>query len=388
MRRLTFALTGLALLAAATVQPAEAGRYASIVVDAGTGQVLHAESADESRYPASLTKMMTLYMTFDALKSGHLRLQQRLPVSTHAANQAPSSIGLKPGETITVEEAILATATKSANDAAVVLAEAIGGSEDAFGAAMTARARRLGMSESTFRNASGLPDPRQRTTARDMATLALALINHHGAYYHYFKTTEFTWKQRSYTNHNHLLANYDGADGIKTGYIRASGFNLVASAQRDGRRLIGVVFGGNTAAARDKHMAELLDRGFGGGLEGETQQARLRLPSLIGRAEAATLATAGTSALGRAVKPAGGAWTVQLGAFSDRRVAHKQIDRAIAAAPTLLSEHEVVIVPGQSKGTTSYRTRLTGFDKTEARAACRELQRKNLACVVVAPPAS
>jgi D-alanyl-D-alanine carboxypeptidase len=237
---------------------------ASIVVDAETGAVLQASNADAITHPASLTKMMTLYMLFDQMASGRVRLDQRFEVSEHGAAQAPSKLGLQPGQTIRVEDAILALVTKSANDVAATIAENLGGSESAFAAQMTTRARTLGMSRTVFRNASGLPDPGQVTTARDMATLGRALWRNHRRYYGYFATRSFEWNGDTITSHNRLMLRYNGADGIKTGYIRASGFNLVSSAERDGRRLVAAVMGGRSAPSRDRHMEALLDAAFGG----------------------------------------------------------------------------------------------------------------------------
>lgn len=237
-------------------------RYASLVVDAQTGRVLAATNADHTLHPASLTKIMTIYMTFDALKRGAIELKQLLPVSAHAASMTPTELGLRAGDKITTEQAILGLVTKSANDAAVVLAEAIGGTEAEFAKKMTERAFDLGMSQTNFANASGLPNPLQVSSARDMALLALAMLRDHPNEYRYFSTLSFTYRGRLYHNHNRLLALYKGTDGIKTGFIRDSGYNLVASAQRDGRRVIGVVFGGSSGRTRDAHMVTLLDDGF------------------------------------------------------------------------------------------------------------------------------
>ena len=236
--------------------------YSDIVIDAETGRVVHQTDSDSLRHPASLTKMMTLYLTFQALESGHLTLGQYLPVSENASYQSPSKLGLHAGQHIRVEDAILGLVTLSANDAAVVLGEALGGSEEGFGVLMTRQARALGMTRSFFHNPSGLPDPEQVTTAHDMAVLGDALIHHYPQFYPYFSTDSFTYAGIYHHNHNHLMDRYEGMDGIKTGYIRASGFNLVASAKRDGMRLIGVIFGGHSAVARDNAMAQLLDRSF------------------------------------------------------------------------------------------------------------------------------
>ncbi|MHB1207378.1 MAG: serine hydrolase [Rhodospirillaceae bacterium] len=237
-------------------------QYESIVVDADTGRVLHEANADVASPPASLTKMMTLYMLFDALKKGEVRMNTPMKVSAHAASQAPSKIGLVRGKVITVDQAIDAEVTKSANDVAVVIAEHLGGTEERFAQKMTATARAMGMKQTTFHNASGLPDPEQFSSARDMAILAKHLIQDHTDFYPLFSRMEFAYGNQTIRTHNHLLEFYEGADGIKTGYTVASGYNLVTSAKRGQQRLIGVVFGGATASARDRHMADLLDEGF------------------------------------------------------------------------------------------------------------------------------
>ena len=252
------------LLAASAVLWAgpAAAKYEALVIDAGSGQVLEAYNPDALTYPASLTKMMTLYLTFEALQQGRLKSNQRLGVSDYAASQDPTKLDLMPGETITVDEAVLALVVKSANDAAVVLAEALGGNESHFAELMTRKAGELGMRSTSFRNASGLPDPGQMTTARDMARLARALIRDFPQYYHFFSTREFTFQGTTIATHNHVLVNYPGADGLKTGYIHAAGYNLVTSAVRNGRRLIGVVLGGKSGGQRDRAMMRLLDHGF------------------------------------------------------------------------------------------------------------------------------
>jgi D-alanyl-D-alanine carboxypeptidase len=234
----------------------------SILIDARTGQVLSESNADAPTYPASLTKMMTLYLTFQALNAGRLRLDTRLPVSLWAASQSPTKLGLRAGDTVSVRSLILGIVTRSANDAAVVLAEGLAGSEPAFAAEMNAEARRLGMTRTFFKNASGLPDPEQQTTARDIAQLALALWRDFPREYAFFATKEFNFRGTEIVGHDHLLDWYPGVDGIKTGYIRASGYNLATSAVRDGHRLIGVVLGGLTWGTRDRAMAALLDQGF------------------------------------------------------------------------------------------------------------------------------
>ncbi|WGF88901.1 D-alanyl-D-alanine carboxypeptidase family protein [Marinivivus vitaminiproducens] len=251
-------------LAILTINPAQAAKapYAAIVVDAATGEVLHGRSMDAARYPASLTKMMTAYMVFRAIERGKLSWQQRIPVSRHAASMPPSRLGLKTGQRIRVRDAVMTILTKSANDAAVVLAEAVSGTEYAFARAMTERARALGMKRTTFKNASGLPNAGQKTTARDLAVLARALLRDYPKEYALFSTRQFTYSGSVFQNHNGLLGRVDGVDGIKTGYIRASGFNLAASAERDGRRVIAIMLGGETAKKRDARVEDLLALGF------------------------------------------------------------------------------------------------------------------------------
>jgi D-alanyl-D-alanine carboxypeptidase len=252
----TLSVTGLAAPAAF------AEKYASIVIDTGTDEVLHARHADEPRYPASLTKVMTLYMLFDAINAGEIAMDDKLTVSRFAAAQAPSSLRLKAGSKITVSDAIDALVTKSANDVAVVVAERIGGTEKRFAQLMTVKAKSLGLANTRFVNASGLPDKRQISTARDMSKLAEALIDNHGDSYHYFSQTRFKWGSKTYKSHNALLGKVAGVDGIKTGYTRASGFNLMTSAERDGNRIVAIMLGGNTAKARNTHVEALVEAAF------------------------------------------------------------------------------------------------------------------------------
>ncbi|MBS0271627.1 MAG: D-alanyl-D-alanine carboxypeptidase [Proteobacteria bacterium] len=240
--------------------PTLARKSASIVICAETGKVQHEQNADAITHPASLTKMMTLYLTFKALRDGKLTLKQKLPVSKFASKQSPCKLWLKPGTTISVRDAILGLITKSANDAAAVLGEALGnGSEAKFAQIMTSQAQKLGMSKTIFKNASGLPHKQQVTTARDMATLSRALYKHFPDYFPLFKTKQFTHKGVVHANHNKLLGKVKGVDGIKTGFINASGFNLAASMVRDNRRIIAVVMGGDSAKSRDQKMVKLLE---------------------------------------------------------------------------------------------------------------------------------
>ncbi|MGL4261421.1 MAG: D-alanyl-D-alanine carboxypeptidase family protein, partial [Afipia sp.] len=232
--------------------------FSSIIVDANSGSTLQATSADSLRHPASLTKIMTLYMLFERLESGKMKLDTPMDVSAHASQQAPTKLGLRPGQTIRVEDAIKGLVTRSANDAAVVIAEAIAGDEDDFAKAMTRKARALGMSKTVYKNASGLPDGDQVTTARDQATLGRAIQDRFPKYYRYFATEAFNYKGRSIRNHNKLLGRVEGVDGIKTGYTRASGFNLVTSMKRGNRYVVGVVMGGRSGGSRDAIMRNLL----------------------------------------------------------------------------------------------------------------------------------
>jgi D-alanyl-D-alanine carboxypeptidase len=236
--------------------------FAWIVLDAETGQVLGEQNADVLTYPASLTKMMTLYLTFEALNQGRIRPDQLFTVSAQAASRPPSKLGLTPGDVVPLRDLILGLVTRSANDAAAVIAENLAGSEANFGRYMTWKARQLGMQHTWYQNASGLPNPSQRTTARDVAQLSLALLQDFPREYRYFSTQEFYFRGDEINTHNHLLEWYPGADGIKTGFINASGFNIATSAVRNGRRLIGVIMGGQSARGRDLQMASLLDQGF------------------------------------------------------------------------------------------------------------------------------
>src|ERR1700730_1286359 len=388
----------------------------SIVIDAETGRILSEMNADAITYPASLTKMMTLYLTFEALNAGRLRLDQYLPVSTEAANKSPTKLHLVPGDSVQVHDLILGIVTKSANDAAAVLAEGLAGSEPAFADRMTAKARQLGMTSTVYRNASGLPDPEQRTTARDVAQLALALYHDFPREYRYFATREFFFRGRVILTHNHLLDWYEGADGIKTGYIGASGFNLAASAVRNGHRLIGVVMGGASAGSRDREMAVLLDQGFAevgvGGtavaghevpspsaapLVGETDQPEpVRPREKIGQlAKAARKIAAHLSPVAKAEAspiahqlrtPAEtDRWSIQLGAFRDGTAA-EQAARSAATVPGARGKPVQIVQPSKGGKEHVYRARLLNFSPQEAQGACVALHKKKIECSVVPPP--
>lgn len=396
-----FVTAALLLVGLTTAGPAAANpKYASIVVDVESGAVLHARHADARRFPASLTKMMTLYMAFDAIERGRIEFDAKLPVSKRAAAQPPSKLGLKAGSTIALEDAVLALVTKSANDVAVVVAEALSGTEWQFAKDMTAKARQLGMRSTAFRNASGLPNSRQVSTARDMATLSIRLMQDFPQYYDYFQTRDFAYKGKRYNNHNRLLKRYDGADGIKTGYIRASGFNLAASVVRNGRRVVAVVFGGRTSRSRDDHMVELLDRSFvqlasWGVPEPDRLPPRnpmrpsisLALATGEGTQERPASEGSGLGLVSRAeaARSAAAGWTVQVGAFG--RYDQAQLAAAAAAmrVPDILDGAQVAVQPTAHRGDTLFRARLTGLQsRTTAVEACRRLERQHSTpCLVV-----
>ncbi len=372
--RQTFPTLGLLLVLAATPLDANA-KYASLVIDAQTGKILHAVNSDTRNHPASLTKMMTLYKIFEAVDSGRWTMDTRLKMSARATRQPPSKIGLKPGATFKVRDAIPMLIVKSANDIAAAVAENHSGSERAFGRAMTATARQLGMTRTVFRNASGLYHSRQLSTARDMARLARALIRNFPHYYHYFSVKSFTYRGTTYKSHNKLLTSYQGSDGFKTGYIRAAGFNLVSSANRSGKRIIGVVFGGRNSKSRDRHMKKLLDKGF----------ARLNTP----RAPAYARREPSKPAYQAAFRPAPGysgktPYGIQVGAFKNVGQARAVAVKAQRTVPNLLRDRTVRVVPLQKRnGRVLHRARLYGLSKWEAFRACTLLEQRNIPCLEV-----
>lgn len=389
---------------------------ASFIVDADSGRVLHTENADALRYPASLTKMMTLYLTFDALKKGKLKLDQELPVSMHAAGQPQTNIALDAGDRLAVKDAILSLVVRSANDSAVVLGEALGGSEEGFARKMTEKARALGMKNTTFYNASGLPDPRQKTTARDMAMLGMALRRDFPQYYPFFKTESFSYNGKTYGTHNRVMTRYDGVDGIKTGYIRASGFNLVTSAKKDGHTLVGVVLGGNTWRARDDKMIALLDQNFTRLAMKETPRSAQTIqvakaepddmspiPQFVDEASAEgqgdlnmeTTANSAFAAISadpkspltltapaseKAKTPARqNSWGIQVGAYSRKSDAVNAATRAMKTASRSLASSKIAIAD-RSKGNAFYRARLVNISQDEAENACKTLSSKKMKC--------
>ncbi len=271
LHRILALALGLTFSGSAITPAVARPQQAALVIDANTGATISAHAADEPRYPASLTKMMTLYVVFDLIEQGRLSYQTRIPITDAAASQAPSKLGLEAGSDIALIDAVKALITKSANDIAVAIADKIAGSEDKFAALMTQKARAIGMKSSTFKNASGLPNDQQVTTARDMVTLALRLHDDFPKHYPLFATREFRYGAGTHVNHNGLLGRYEGTEGIKTGYTRASGFNLVASVKRGQKHVVGAVFGGATAGSRNQTMRTLLNIAL---LKGSAQKTR------------------------------------------------------------------------------------------------------------------
>lgn len=384
----------------------------SIVIDADTGRVIWAENPDRQLHPASLTKMMTLLLTFDAIASRRLRLNSYVSVSPRAAAAEPSKLGIRAGGRIRLEDAVKAVAVKSANDMAIVLAEAVAGSEARMSIMMNERARALGMSRTRFYNASGLHHPGQLSSARDMAILGRYIIKTYPAYYRYFSLRSFAYDGHVHANHNKLMETYDGMDGMKTGYISQSGFNLVASAERGGRRLIGVVFGGRSAKARNNYMAVLLDRGF-------ANLGPARMDAAISQAQALPdmplLAAVGAisplpgrkpglappeglmgappppgvlgmlSQANRAPAPiiVTPSWAVQIGAYQNREGAEQAVMEARSQLPGALSSLAVTdIAPLKTmENGWLFRARLTGFAQDQAQRACTYFR----GCLLVPP---
>jgi D-alanyl-D-alanine carboxypeptidase len=378
------------LLAGASIgasSPAFAAKYASIVIDAKTGDVLSEYNADTVTYPASLTKMMTLYLTFDALERKQITLDQRFPVSAHAAAQEPTKLDLVPGETVAVRDLILGIVTQSANDAAVVLAEGLGGTEHGFAERMTRVAHAMGMEHTNYHNASGLPDPLQRTTARDIAILARHLYLDFPREYGYFATEDFKYRGVNYGNHNHLMSTFQGMDGIKTGFIRNQ------------RRLIGVVMGGQSARARDIKMAGLLNAAFAGRSLPENQLvASNAKPSTKLAANESTLhtlahhaahAVANLSPISRAEaetptrKPSEG-WSIQVGAYRQQTAAAHAGATALSRLPAERGK-PVVLVASRARKHTTYQARIIHLTQKQAQNACRVLRHAHRACAVLEP---
>ncbi len=390
----------------------------TLVADAQSGYILQAKNADALQYPASLTKVMTLYITFDALEHGHIKMDDLLPISKHASKQPKSKLGLKAGSVMTVKEAILALIVKSANDAAVVLAEALAPSESEFAAMMTSVAHDLGLKDTHFKNASGLHDPGQVSSARDMAILSMALMNHFPQYYPLFSTKKFEFNGKSYYSHNSILLYYKGAEGLKTGFVLAVGYNLISTARRNNRTLVGVVLGQNTAQKRDRQMRSLLDQGFKKITKKQKElklasenplfkkayisqkhrakyepilkkniaQTKLKVAELTATGNRLLLASIplqaydeeGVSIEQGDYSPAD--WSIQIGAFKSETKAKKQA----SMAQEILGIKTTSIQWPTHKNL--FRSRVSGFEtKEDAVSACEILKSSAFPCLAIAP---
>ena len=426
-----------AAFVAAGAAAALAAPQSAIVIDANTGKTLYASDANGRRYPASLTKMMTLYLTFEALSKGKIGKSTQIPVSANAAAEPPTKLGVGKGGSISVDTAILSMVTKSANDSSTALAEFLGGSEANFARMMTAKARALGMNSTVFRNAHGLPNPGQFTTARDMAILGIALREHFPQYYDYFSQRSFMYGKRRINGHNRLLGRIKGVDGIKTGYTRASGFNLVSSAKIGGRSIVAVVMGGTSGGSRDAQMAKLINtylpkastRG-GGDLIAKAKEetpimavAKVLLPKKdaptpdsrpereelasapdnvkplkenipfkmaaqdapVEEAEAPVMAAAYAEAeapvdpVSTASLPSG--WAVQVASSPSKGEAQAILDKTSKQAPKLLADASAFTVPFRKDGVTYFRARFGGFESKDAAwKACNGLKKQKISC--------
>ncbi|MEM9839363.1 MAG: D-alanyl-D-alanine carboxypeptidase family protein [Pseudomonadota bacterium] len=396
-------------------------KYAAFVMHEGTGDVLFSRYADARRYPASLTKMMTLYVLFEDIEAGRIKLDDEIKVSAYAARQPASKLGLRSGSTIDVETAIEALVIKSANDVASAVAEHVSGSEAAFARRMTRTARDLGMRSTTFRNASGLPNRRQVTTARDMAKLAQRLRQDFPQHADFFAQKSFKWNKRTYRSHNGVMLTFDGATGLKTGYTRASGYNLATSAERNGQPLIGVVLGGRSGATRDRHMRDILSRGFrairanpsrikvayrrpptprmkpGTEVPVGTEVPSVVLASATSGADVLNLDTlaAAISSLedgipgiisqGDTDQEDPRDWTVQLGAYGQQTMAMKRLTAMEQHVTEVAPDADRLILPSKSRGRTLYRARFADVTAAEAEAVCEALKPKGEDCMALSP---
>jgi D-alanyl-D-alanine carboxypeptidase len=368
-------------------------KYASFIINENTKRIYHNANADTRNYPASLTKIMTLYLVFDALKSKKISMSSKFKVSKRATRQPPSKLNLSAGSNITVKNAILALVTKSANDVATVIAENLGKSERNFARLMTRKAKKLGMTRTTFRNASGLPNRGQLSTARDMATLGIAIRKNHPKFFKLFKTKSFIYKGVKYTNHNNLLGSYSGTDGIKTGYTNASGFNLVASVERNGQRIIGVVFGGKKARSRDKHMVTLLNKYFKTTLS--KPLVRIAKPSELPKTRPKIVLAEKNiknfripSKIINNITPNNieEDWFIQIGAFKNRLNAHKAARNARNVVPEQLGNLPASLSKITKSSTNNnlqylWRVRFVELAENQARSVCAELWTSGLSCI-------
>ncbi|WP_420804570.1 D-alanyl-D-alanine carboxypeptidase [Agrobacterium albertimagni] len=381
-------------------------KYAGYVIDVNTGEVLYADNANARRYPASLTKMMTLYLTFEGLDAGRFQKSTRIKVSSHAASEPPSKLGLRAGSTITVEDAMYALVTKSANDAATALGEFLGGTEGGFAKMATGKARTLGMNSTTFRNAHGLPDAGQVTTAADMARLGIALRARFPHHYDIFETRSYRFGKTTLRSHNRLVGSVEGVDGIKTGFINASGFNLVTSVKRGGRSVVAVVLGGRTAASRDAHMRALIQRHLPRASKSiqkyDGQQVRdsmaialvddtKKIPPVPGfrpidsgasNVELSSTMHADPVTTGSVVADSrAGNWAIQIAAVPDRAGALQILEQVRTDHAALPTSVEPLVIEYSDGSNLLYRARFIGFDASEtAWATCRALKEKGYGC--------
>lgn len=373
-------------------------KYAGVVVDAATGKVLYADNANSRRYPASLTKMITLYLTFEGLDRGKFALDSKIKVSRHAASEPASKLWLRAGSYITVKDAMHALVTKSANDAATALGEFIAGSETKFAKVATSKARSLGMKNTVFRNAHGLPDRRQFTTARDMARLGIALRRDFPHHYAIFKTRSYRFGKTTLRSHNRLVGKAQGVDGIKTGYINASGFNLVTSVKQGGRSIVAVVMGGRTGRSRDAHMRELITRYLPKASRNFKSEERpllvasagARLPDdapiPVTRIEEEKFRPSTEKAIDNVTTASvplkrAKTWSVQIGAFPDEAEAARYLADATQVLMPELGSMKGAVIPHLTAKSSVYRARFVGFSsKSEAWAACAEMKKRDYSC--------
>lgn len=369
------------LLAVATKSTSAVAATSSIMVDAKTGNVLYADNADALRYPASLTKLMTLYITFNSLENGSLKLDDQLKVSYTAAGRSPSRLGLKPGSTVDVKTAILGTIIKSANDCATVLGEAHAKDDRAFALLMTETAHKLGMKNTTFKNASGLQHSKQKTTARDMAILATALYHHFPQYYAWFSIPKFTYDGKTYTSHNAVLKDFDGADGLKTGYTAAAGYNIITSAKRGSHRVIAVTMGHQDVKHRDEKVSLMMDKAL------TLADSAIDIKNLKNQIDGnrkpkvqKQYALAGDYIVSK--KTGNRKWALQTGVFASYSKAQHQAQKVKNKLAGHFSSRGVNVEKFQQNGKTMYRAQLIGFYKADAKRACNLLKNKGVGCIV------
>ena len=366
----------------------------SIMLNADDGKVMYEQNADEARYPASLTKLMTLYITFNALENGHLKLTDRLKVSRVAASRSPSKLGVKAGTTITVKDAIMAVIVKSANDCATVLAEHFAKTEADFAVLMTKTARKLGMNHTTFKNASGLPNSAQKSTARDMSKLAMAVYHHFPQYYKWFSVQSFRYQGQTITGHNHLLKTFAGADGMKTGYTAASGYNIITSARRNNKRVIAVTMGHKYLHERDKKAALMMDKGLQHLKNNKTVQVAELTKQINGTTPAVQLAVRNTPSLKKvptakqqtasAASVRSGSYAVQVGSFSDYKRAKNYAHSVKNNLAKQFAVYNIKVEKVQTTGNTLYRSKVVGLAKNDAQKICQNMRRQKKSCLVIA----